>query len=81
MRCHFDSELAMNWSMITWAPFAKSPNCASHTTSLLGSAMLKPNSNPRHAFSDSMLSMMRNGACPVRMLASGTKRAPFSTSC
>jgi hypothetical protein len=26
----------MNWSMITWAPFAKSPNWASHSTSALG---------------------------------------------
>ena len=62
----------MNWSMITCAPLAKSPNCASHMTSLCGSARLKPNSKPSTAFSDSMLSMMRNVACPGRMLASGT---------
>ena len=27
----------MNWSMITWAPLAKSPNCASQITSMSGS--------------------------------------------
>ena len=26
----------MNWSMITWAAFTKSPNCASHSTSASG---------------------------------------------
>ena len=29
---HFVSEPARNWSMITCAPFTKSPNCASHIT-------------------------------------------------
>ena len=29
---------AMNWSMITWAPLAKSPNCASHSTSVSGAS-------------------------------------------
>ena len=27
----------MNWSMTTWAPLAKSPNCASQITKVLGS--------------------------------------------
>ncbi len=35
---HFVSDPARNWSMITWAPFAKSPNCASHITSARCSA-------------------------------------------
>ena len=29
---------AMNWSMMTCAPFAKSPNCASHMTSASGAS-------------------------------------------
>jgi hypothetical protein len=29
----------MNWSMTTCAPFAKSPNCASQTFSVRGSAV------------------------------------------
>ncbi len=40
MRCHFTWAEVMNWSMITWAPFAKSPNCASHMVSVVGSARL-----------------------------------------
>ncbi len=62
----------MNWSTTTCAPFAKSPNWASQTTSLWGSATLKPNSKPSTAFSDSMLSRMKNLLCPGRMLSSGT---------
>src|SRR5436309_2303149 len=80
MRCHFDSELARNWSTTTCAPLMKSPNCASQTTSRRGSARLMPNSKPRTAFSDSMLSMTRNGAWSPRMLSSGTYRSPVSTS-
>ncbi len=38
MRSHLLSPEQMNWSMITCAPLAKSPNCASHSTSALGSA-------------------------------------------
>jgi hypothetical protein len=30
---------AMNWSMTTCAPLAKSPNCASQIVSVLGSAL------------------------------------------
>ncbi len=33
---HFDSDETTNWSMITCAPFAKSPYCASHSTSASG---------------------------------------------
>src|SRR5258707_9177048 len=32
-RSHLSSAALMNWSMITCAPLAKSPNCASHSTS------------------------------------------------
>ena len=39
MRSHFISPEAMNWSITTWAPLAKSPNWASHNTSALGSAV------------------------------------------
>ena len=49
MRCHLDSALAMNWSMMTWAPLAKSPNWASQTTSRCGSALAMPYSNPTTA--------------------------------
>ena len=38
MRSHLVSPLARNWSMITCAPLAKSPNCASHSTRVRGSA-------------------------------------------
>ncbi len=40
MRSHLRSPDAMNWSITTCAPLAKSPNCASHNTSALGSAMV-----------------------------------------
>ena len=45
----------MNWSMITWAPLTKSPNCASHTMSMRGSARLYPYSKPTQAVSVSGL--------------------------
>ena len=35
---HFDSPATMNWSMITCAEFAKSPNCASQRISDSGEA-------------------------------------------
>ena len=38
-RPHFASPEAMNWSITTCAPLAKSPNCASQTTSSFGSAV------------------------------------------
>ena len=38
MRSHLRSPEEMNWSNITWAPLAKSPNCASHKVSAFGSA-------------------------------------------
>ena len=37
MRPHFTSPALMNWSITTCAPLTKSPNCASHTTSRVGS--------------------------------------------
>ena len=38
MRSHLRSPEEMNWSKTTWAPLAKSPNWASHSTSAFGSA-------------------------------------------
>ena len=38
MRSHFCSPEEMNWSMMVWAPLAKSPNCASHSVRAIGSA-------------------------------------------
>jgi hypothetical protein len=40
MRCHFMWAEVMNWSMMTWAPLAKSPNWASQSVSVVGSARL-----------------------------------------
>ena len=37
MRSHLRSPDEMNWSITTCAPLAKSPNCASHSISALGS--------------------------------------------
>ena len=53
IRCHFDSALAINWSIITWAPLTKSPNWASHNTSALGEAIAYPYSNPSTPNSES----------------------------
>ena len=39
MRSHLRSPEEMNWSNTTWAPLAKSPNCASHKVSVFGSAV------------------------------------------
>jgi len=36
---HFASPELMNWSMMTWAPLAKSPYCASQTTRAFGSVV------------------------------------------
>ena len=36
MRSHLASPELRNWSMMTCAPLAKSPNCASHSTSVRG---------------------------------------------
>ena len=33
---HLSSAATMNWSMMIWAPLAKSPNCASHMTRVSG---------------------------------------------
>ena len=37
---HFLSPEEINWSIITWAPFAKSPNWASQIVNVLGSTKL-----------------------------------------
>ncbi len=37
---HLSSADAMNWSTMTWAPFAKSPNCASQSVSASGHSTL-----------------------------------------
>ena len=37
---HLSSADAMNWSTMTWAPLAKSPNCASQSTSASGHSTL-----------------------------------------
>ena len=37
---HFLSPEAINWSITTCAPFAKSPNCASQIVSVFGSTKL-----------------------------------------
>ena len=38
MRSHFASPEEMNWSIMIWAPLAKSPNWASQSVSAFGSA-------------------------------------------
>ena len=38
--CHLDSAEQMNWSMMTWAPFTKSPNWASQRMSISGARRL-----------------------------------------
>ena len=53
---HFLSPDAINWSMITCAPLAKSPNWASHKVSVLGSTSEYPYSKPKTASSDKKLS-------------------------
>ena len=45
---------------MTWAPFAKSPNCASHNTKVSGSDREYPNSKPKTANSDKKLSIISN---------------------
>jgi len=37
---HFWYDADMYWSIMTWAPFTKSPNCASQITSASGSKTL-----------------------------------------
>src|SRR5690606_5188726 len=51
--CHFDSAEVINWSIMVWAPLAKSPNWASQTVRAWGLAMAYPYSNPKTAYSDS----------------------------
>ena len=68
----------MNWSMIAWAPLTKSPNCASQSTRLRGSAELNPYSNPSTASSDSIVFTKMIGAWSGVMFASGYHFFPFS---
>ena len=49
--------------MTTWAPLAKSPNCASQTTSSFGAAVAKPYSKASTASSDSTESKQWNQPC------------------
>ena len=59
---HLSSAAATNWSMMTWAPLKKSPNCASHRTSASGYSTEYPYSKPSAANSDSTESYSMNGA-------------------
>src|SRR6185312_8663443 len=70
MRSHLRSPDEMNWSITTCAPLAKSPNCASHKTSVSGSAVAKPYSKAITASSDSSESMTSTDV-PSRTCASG----------
>ena len=68
---HFDSPEDINWSIIICAPFAKSPNCASHKTNVSGSEIEYPNSKPKTANSDNKLSMISKFLCSFEILFSG----------
>ncbi|RUS31556.1 hypothetical protein BC938DRAFT_477569 [Jimgerdemannia flammicorona] len=64
VRCsHFFSPEAMNWSMMTWAVFAKSPNWASQIMSELGSTSEYPSSKPKVPYSDNEELLMVKPAC------------------
>ena len=57
----------MNWSKITCAPLAKSPNCASQITSDRGSTSEYPYSKPTHAHSVSgELKISKRPFAPLR---------------
>ena len=58
--CHFLSPEEINWSIITCAPLAKSPNWASQIVRVFGSTKLYPYSNPKTASSDKKLSTISN---------------------
>jgi hypothetical protein len=70
----------MNWSTITCALLMKSPNWASHTTSLRGSALDIPYSKPSTAISESGLFTASNEAWSGARFARGTQAAPVSAS-
>jgi hypothetical protein len=61
----------MKLSMITWAPFAKSPNYASQMTSAFGFAKAYPYSNPETPYSDSKELVTTNFAYPASRLFRG----------
>ena len=68
---HFRSPEAMNWSITTCAPLAKSPNWASQIVRVLGSTKLYPYSNPRTANSDKKLSTISKFFCLLEILFKG----------
>ena len=80
MRCHLDSPLAMNWSMITCALLTKSPNCASHTVRRRGSPLDMPYSKPSTASSLSGLLTASSSACSFWTWLSGTHGRPSLAS-
>ncbi len=71
IRSHLRSPDEMNWSISTWAPLAKSPNWASQSVRVFGSASEKPYSKPSTASSDSAESSTSKCAWPGRRLESG----------
>ena len=75
---HFISPEVIYWSIIIWAPLAKSPNCASHKTSDSGSDKEYPNSKPSTANSDKSVSITSNFFCFFEILFNGTYLSWFS---
>ena len=75
---HLDSPEVMNWSIIIWAPFAKSPNWASHNTKVSGSDNEYPNSNPKTASSERSVSIISNFFCLDEILFKGIYLSWFS---
>ena len=77
---HFDSPETMKLSMITWAAFPKSPNCASHSTRLSGEAAEYPYSKPRQPASESGLLWSSKGASAPDRFWIGTYLRPVFSS-
>ena len=67
--------------MMVWAPFAKSPNCASQSTRASGRSTEYPYSNPIAANSDSEESYTQNFAWSAARYCSGVHSAPVRRSC
>ena len=67
----------MYWSMMIWAPFMKSPNCASHSTSasLFGDASSRTRSRPRRT-PTAASRRPRTWPCLPGSVASGTHVLP-----
>ena len=74
--CHFELPETMNWSTITCAEFAKSPNCASQSTSTSVACMEYPYSNPNAAFSDNGLLCISNDALAEGICLNGQYTFP-----